>query len=130
MTVLIPTLLYDTGNIRNRPQEPCQYGQPSQHKKYMRDFRQSQRYSLVLYSSGTWCPRHWVNMTFRANVLVWSSKKVENVRCVYPTDTSTLEDKTTMLSQNIRRQSRNDAAPHLSTETSKGHSLYSKTGGN
>jgi len=124
MTVLIPTLLYDTGNVRNRAREPYQFGQTSRHKKYTRDFWLSRRYSLVLYSSGMWCPRHWVNTTFRANVVVRSSQKVENVRCVYSTDTSTLEDKTTMLSQNIRRQSRNDAVPHLSTETLKGHSLY------
>jgi len=70
MTVLIPTFLYEKGNVHKSAPEPYQFGQTSLHNKYMRDFRLLQRYSLVLHSSGVWCPRHWVNMTFRVNVVV------------------------------------------------------------
>jgi hypothetical protein len=38
MTVLIPTLLYDTVNFRKRARDPYQFGQNSQNKKYMRYF--------------------------------------------------------------------------------------------
>jgi hypothetical protein len=79
MTVLIPTLLYDTVNFRKRARDPYQFGQNSQHKKHaiFHSFAAAQLSSLFLRYV---VPRHWVIPTFRANAVVSFSKKVENVQ--------------------------------------------------